>query len=194
MALKGFIMIIGLSGYKGSGKDTVGKYLVDNYHFERKAFADKIKEATAALFDIDPKVIEFFKNDPKRCVGVFAESGFNMGGWVPNHGVKPITFRHFLQRLGTEVGREVFGKDFWVDQVLPLDYLPYENLVITDVRFENEAKRIYNLDGVVWQINRPGLRPDGHTSENLPTHSLEIWNGADFGHLFAAVDEAMAAR
>jgi hypothetical protein len=37
-------MIIGLSGYAQSGKDTVAKILVDHYGFRRVAFADKIKE------------------------------------------------------------------------------------------------------------------------------------------------------
>ena len=44
-------MIIGLTGYARSGKDTVAKILVDNYGYKRIAFADKIREL---LVEINP--------------------------------------------------------------------------------------------------------------------------------------------
>jgi hypothetical protein len=42
-------MIIGLSGYARSGKDTVAELLVLNYGFKRMAFADGIRESLIAL-------------------------------------------------------------------------------------------------------------------------------------------------
>ena len=46
-------MIIGLSGYAQSGKDTVAKVLIEEYGFTRIAFADKIREF---LYDLNPQV------------------------------------------------------------------------------------------------------------------------------------------
>ena len=46
-------MIIGLTGYAQSGKDTVAKILIEQYGFTRVAFADKIREL---LYEMDPPV------------------------------------------------------------------------------------------------------------------------------------------
>ena len=43
-------MIIGFLGEKRSGKDTCGNYIIENYGFERYAFADPIKRACQHLF------------------------------------------------------------------------------------------------------------------------------------------------
>jgi dephospho-CoA kinase len=46
-------MIIGLIGYAQSGKDTVANMLVDKFDFERRAFADRIREI---LYEMNPMV------------------------------------------------------------------------------------------------------------------------------------------
>jgi dephospho-CoA kinase len=46
-------MIIGLSGYAQSGKDTVAKVLVEKYGYRRVAFADPIRDL---LYGMDPLV------------------------------------------------------------------------------------------------------------------------------------------
>jgi hypothetical protein len=56
-------MIIGLAGEKGCGKDTVAAYLVKNYEFERRAFADPLKRSVAALLGIPFHEVDKFKND-----------------------------------------------------------------------------------------------------------------------------------
>ena len=45
-------MIIGLSGYARSGKDTVAETLVNEYGFKRVAFADKIKDLLYTMGDV----------------------------------------------------------------------------------------------------------------------------------------------
>ena len=44
-------IIIGLVGEVGSGKDTVGKYLEENYGAEQVRFADPIKDTLSIYFD-----------------------------------------------------------------------------------------------------------------------------------------------
>lgn len=185
-------MIIGLSGYAGAGKDTVGQILVEEFGYTRKAFADKVKEAACVLLDIPIENVDFYKNDPAREVGVFREGNLKSGTWFPIFNKKPITFRHFLQRMGTEVGRDIFGKDFWLDMVIPfLDPEGYafskdipELLVITDVRFENEVKRIRDLKGKVIRVSRRSVEPDtSHISEQLPDYDIEIENNDTIDYL-----------
>jgi hypothetical protein len=96
-----------------------------------------------------------------------------------------LTGRLSLQRYGTEAHRDVFGTDFWVDVLLPLTIDDYERVptwtrnfmgqldqkapeicVITDTRFENEAQRVRDLGGKIWEIHRGGQKvEDGHVSE-----------------------------
>lgn len=104
-------MIIGLTGLKGSGKDTVAAYLIKEYGFERRAFADPLKRSIAALFDIEFADIEKMKNDPNSRVEIIThrDGGREFG--------KSFLFRQILQRYGTEAHGEIpeFGTDFWVD-------------------------------------------------------------------------------
>src|SRR5215467_14474429 len=129
-------VILGLSGAKGSGKDTVAAYLVKEHGFERKAFADPLKKSVAALFDIPFASIDQFKNNDAMLVTIEHRSN-------PSLHQTDMTFRTLLQRYGTEAHRDVFGEDFWLDYTLPVrGYYPGRAIVVTDVRFENEANRV----------------------------------------------------
>ncbi len=179
-------MLIGLNGLKGSGKDTVGSYLVDRYGFEQLSFAAKLKESAAALFDVPMEVWEQTKNDPQARVILHTGSSY-----FDN---PAITVREFLQRYGTEAHRSVFGSDFWVDQAMEgID--PNKNYIFTDARFENELQRIKSLGGYNVQILRPELtNEDSHASEVPPPKELidyALVNGSDFDALYTQVDEFM---
>jgi hypothetical protein len=151
-------MIIGLSGYARSGKDTVAGMLMGIHGFERAAFADKIREF---LLEIDPLVmhngIDFRLQD-------IVESK----GWETAKTDHPEV-RRLLQDLGVGA-RKLFGDGFWVDQVVGQfghDWWGYDKkVVITDVRFINEAKAIKGKGGQVWRINRINVGPaNSHVSE-----------------------------
>ena len=98
---------IGLAGWARSGKDTVADYLVKNHGFTRVSFADPMREALLAL---DPN-IEFGISHMKLSTLV------RFGGWDSVKENYPEV-RGLLQRMGTEVGRDLFGKNFWVDQAI----------------------------------------------------------------------------
>jgi dephospho-CoA kinase len=189
-------MIIGLCGEKQSGKDTVAAYLIKHYEFERRAFADPLKRSVAALLGIPYHEVDLHKNDAtvhislgyhNTVVSEDAQAAFpHLSSWSPI--VEPLTFRSFLQRYGTESHRDVFGEDFWVDQTLPINgYYPGRKIVLTDVRFENEAERVRQIGGSVVRIYRSQtLNKDSHPSENYDfpvDHILynndglnELWN------------------
>jgi hypothetical protein len=155
--------VIGLTGLKGSGKDTIAAHLIKSYGFERRAFADKLKESAAALLKLEPQHFEVLKNSPDilLAIGSFKQDGmFEM--------IVSQSTREFLQRYGTESHRDVFGQDFWVNQLLPMDgFYTDRNVVITDVRFVNEADRIHALKGYVVRVVRTlfNAESDLHASE-----------------------------
>jgi hypothetical protein len=68
--------------------------------------------------------------------------------------------------MGTEVGREMFGEDFWVDAAIAR--VPDgSKVVFSDVRYPNEAMAIKSLGGEVWRVERDGIGPaNGHASEH----------------------------
>ena len=174
-------MIIGLSGFRGSGKDTVAAYLVKEHEFERRAFADPLKRSVAALFNIPFSDIDKMKNDPKCDVSL--------------NPLVAMTFREFLQRYGTEAHRDVFGEDFWLEYTLPANGHYSGNLIcITDLRFSNEAERIKQLGGRIWFINRITNRSvvDPHSSEIIDFGvDYTIDNTGTIEDLYVEVERAL---
>jgi hypothetical protein len=152
-------MIIGLTGYAQSGKDTVAKILVDNYGYTRVAFADKIREL---IYEMDPGVqIDVPGSDHKITVGLqnlVEEAGWDWAKQFPS-------VRSMLQNLGVGA-RMVFGEDFWIQQALRQVHFE-GNYVITDVRFPNESKAIRKYDNSqIWRIKRNGVNAvNQHISE-----------------------------
>lgn len=149
-------MIIGLSGYARSGKDTVADYLVEHHGFIKLSFATPMREA---LYRLDPEI-----KDMSGLVYSFKQA-VNLFGWEDMKEYFPA-YRGLMQRMGTEVGREMFGEDFWVEQALrkvPAD----ANVVFSDVRYQNEAYAIQRNFGEVWRIERPGISAaNDHNSEH----------------------------
>lgn len=154
-------ILLGLTGLKNSGKDTVAAYLIKEYGYERRAFADKLKQSAAAIFGINPSEFETLKNDENARVRI---ETLDAGDVKVLAG---MSVREFLQRYGTESHRDIFGNNFWVDQVLPVGgYYADRDIVITDVRYVGEALRFQQLRGYVIRVVRDKNAPvDQHSSE-----------------------------
>lgn len=149
-------MIIGLSGYAQTGKDTLAQHLVDNYGFKRIAFADPIREA---LYALDPVLTDF-----PALSGIRLSWIVDKAGW---ESVKKESaeVRRMLQRLGTEVARDQWGNDFWVNIAMK-KAAEYKDVVITDVRFPNEYNAIKFAGGKVWRVQKPDVQAvNAHASE-----------------------------
>jgi hypothetical protein len=145
-------MIIGLSGYAQAGKDSVANILVENYGYQRVAFADPIRDL---LYATNPMLKE----------------GYRVQGLVDVYGWDRVKVdypeaRRLLQDLGVGA-RKTFGDMFWVQQALR-QVNPEGNYVITDVRFPNEAKAIREYDNAqIWRIKRAGISAvNSHESES----------------------------
>jgi hypothetical protein len=154
-------MIIGLTGYAQSGKDTVAKILVDNYGYTRIAFADKIREF---LYETAPDYIKLLVDEV---------------GW--EKAKKNQVVRELLQTTGVGA-RNVFGEEFWISQAFS-GRRDVDNVVVTDVRFTNEADYIKWYPGSqLWRIKRSGVGAvNSHASETqldgYPVDQIFVNNG-----------------
>lgn len=174
-------MVIGLCGKAGSGKDSAFRYIEEwakakTIRIRREAFADRLKISAAraiwSLGELDAEaalgLAECLKRDGIITVEVAGET------WT-------LTGREYYQQFGDEGHREVFGHDFWIKPVFE-KYTSGEILVITDVRYPNEAKAVHDHHGELWQItsDRPLIAEDDHRSEDpLPPELIDytIFNG-----------------
>jgi len=143
-------LLIGLSGYARSGKDSFAQALVSRHGFTRAAFADVLKQLSCEA-------------DPFICDGKRLSMIINEMGWEVAKEHIPET-RQFLQRLG-ESTRNILYEDVWVDALLNR-HSDISRLVISDVRYPNEVEAIRSRGGVVVRIVRHGVGPaNSHISE-----------------------------
>lgn len=180
------LKIIGLSGYAQSGKDTVGKMLVEQ-GYERLAFADTLK---IMLLELNP--IALVVKSGGSVVRWRVQDVVQANGWEQAKKIGDV--RELLQRLGMS-GRRLIGDDVWVKAVFDLvDDL--SRFVITDVRFPDEAQAIKDAGGQVWRIERPDTEPvNPHESETaIDDWAFDQWlfNDGDLVDLLEMVTEALA--
>lgn len=161
--------LIGISGGRGSGKDTAYGIISEwarskNLTSARRAFADPLKWSFARIWFPDISL----EDAVSWCEKVKHNTVIDAGNGVS------VTGRQALQHYGFEAHREIFGETFWIDQVVPLHnwrdkFSDQRRLtdvcVVTDVRFENEAKRIRDAGGIIWNIERDTGIIDSHLSE-----------------------------
>lgn len=132
-------MIIGLSGYAQSGKDTVAQILVEDYGYSRIAFADIIR---TAVYRLNPLVTY----DGMRLAHLVDLEGWEIAKTLPE-------VRRLLQTMGSEVGRDMIDPQIWIELTLG-NTKNTDKIVISDVRFKNEAEEVKWKGGKVWRISR----------------------------------------
>lgn len=74
-----------------------------------------------------------------------------------------LSIRQLLQYWGTEICRTYLGENIWT--VATIKNADTHNLIISDVRFKNEADFIRKNNGVIVYIDRPGCLVGAHKSE-----------------------------
>jgi hypothetical protein len=152
-------MIIGLSGYAQSGKDTVARILVENYGFSRIAFADIIR---VACYRLNPIVTY----DGMRLSHLVDLEGWEIAKTLPE-------VRRLLQVMGSEVGRDLIDPQIWIELTLG-NSKKTDNIVISDVRFKNEAEEIKWRQGQVWRITR--IEKDAPINAHRSESDMDSWN------------------
>jgi hypothetical protein len=137
-------MLIGIVGFIGSGKGTVGDIL-ESKGFIKDSFAKPLKDAVSVMFgwprnllEGDTEVSRKWREEPDA----YWSEQFQ----------KQFTPRLALQLMGTEAGRNVFHKDIWVISLL--NRARGKDVVVTDVRFKNEIDYIQKNGGIVVRVIR----------------------------------------
>ena len=231
-------MIIGINGKIGSGKDTIGSiiqclinhpkvtnkdllWMIENNvvaeeysKCEIKKFAGKLKEIASLLTGIDVEKFEdqeFKKLEMPECWNRLQQSGRSKV-WAS------MTYRQFLQELGTEAMREGLHTNVWVNALFA-DYKPlgktfkdvspvtgnvtfdtvglFPNWIITDMRFPNEMEAVVEKGGITIRVVRPGTSTGTHPSEiALDGHIMhyEIINDGTIEDLIEKVREILTKQ
>jgi hypothetical protein len=148
-------MIIGLSGYAKSGKDTVASFITELHpQWEVKKFSGKLKDVASILTGVPAHLFEDQAFKTRHIIG-----------W-------DMTVRELLQRVGTEGIRNGVHPDAWVNALFA-DYYQHDKWIITDVRFPNEAEAIRERGGKLIRVVRPGISAvNSHSSET----ALDDWD------------------
>jgi len=176
-------MLVGICGKAGSGKDTVGDYLVKQYGFKRIALADPIKRLVEDVFVLDKHMVydRMAREQPLE----------SWPGW---------TVRKLLQFIGTELFRENIDDAIWVKSLwYRICDDKDNNYVVTDVRFPNELQYFKDnalknhMPFVSMKTVREGCNGvvglQGHASEAYDLEAEYILeNNGTFQDLYSKVD------
>ncbi len=155
------VLVVGVLGFKGSGKDTVGDYLVEKHGCERDSFANPLKDAVAAVFGWPRAMLEGDTSDSRawrEAPDIWWEKKLDWENHAGSRISQRFTPRVALQWFGTEVFRSSFHDSVWIYS-LENRLRRKEKVVITDCRFPNEVKVIRDLNGIVLRVKR-GPEPD----------------------------------
>lgn len=159
-------MIIGLTGFIGSGKGTVGDILVSEHGYQKFAFADALKDAVSIIFQWDRSLLEGDTDESR----IFRE--LRDDWWSRQFGYD-VTPRLILQTMGTEACRRGIADNIWI-AALEKRIAGHHRVIISDVRFPNEIKFVRSVGGKVVRVKR-GEDP---TPDQLATMHISetAWN------------------
>lgn len=178
--------VVGLHGAKGSGKDTLAKIVAPAFKGVIWKFADPLY---AMANTIDPQIKPSMSHELKESPLLNMEE---LG-----------TRRNFLQKLGTELARDMIHPDLWVIKLANR----YEGLrkandkivFITDVRMPNEAEWV-RRNGILIRLEPDWetYAADHVTDKKLPSHYLDgvihLKKGKPSLGAAALMDMVIAAR
>ena len=202
--------LIAIGGKLGSGKDTVGEIIqyltgVDangkfskglnwshTSSFEIKKFAGKLKTIASLVTGVPVEKFE----DQEFKQKYMSEEWNNPNPVIYENGNKawmPMTYREFLQKLGTEAMRDGLHTNVWVNALFA-DYHPtpnksmeesfeeqfvtgrseihykLPNWIITDMRFPNEMEAVVERKGITIRV----VRSFNHKMGSKETGTLDL--------------------
>jgi hypothetical protein len=158
------VILVGLGGRMGAGKDTAAGVLCREFGFVRLGFADALKAEVRTLYP--------------RTLRAMARLHYGVTEWSSHTAAeavvaqllvdKPPVIRAWLQEHGTEVRREE-APDYWINRLhRALDRLDDQaRVVVPDVRFPNEAEYLHHRGACLALVMRgEAFDPDAHPSES----------------------------
>jgi len=143
MICKNLPLIFGIAGVARCGKDTLGKHLLNKLE-KNKLPCLNISFASALKADLDKFLLEKIK------ISAFTENN-----------LEKDLIRPLLVTYGTDICRKI-DQDYWIKKIDKKVKSSIDNkiiVVITDVRYENEANWIKQNGGFIIHLSRIGQKP-----------------------------------
>lgn len=196
-------VVIGIGGYKTSGKDAFARALAERRHFVLRGMSDPLKEWAIE----ENPWIRLTEDDPADLLMILVpltelcvESRHGAhAGWLIQAKVlieavgydeakRILDFREYLQRIGTNAGRTVLGEDVWANvagERIMADLAMSHSVTLTGIRYENELSMIHDFHGITVWIDRPSVTAAHEAAlaahEVSTEHSSEVsLTAADF--------------
>lgn len=143
------MIIIGLCGFIGSGKDTFADYLVKEHGFLKLSFGSAVKDVISAVFGWRRDLLEGDTEELRNFRNTIDKF------WSKELDIPEFTPRIAMQKIGTELFRKNFNDEIWIKIVKrQIMENKHRNIVISDCRFPNELGLINRCDGIVIHVKR----------------------------------------
>ena len=163
--------LIGLGGYAYSGKDAFADVL-EGLGWYKTYMSKYLRQSLEVLNPIIG--YDVLTGEVTRFKDAIDQLGYE-------EAKTKAEVRRLLQVFGTEVGRELYAQDFWLDlcfKDVDREMRNGNDVVVTGIRYHNELKMINKFGGKSVWVSRPGHAAiNGHSSDN--TLKME-----DFDHIF----------
>lgn len=168
--------LIGITGRARSGKDTVANFIVAAIGGYRYGFADPVRAMLVPLgVDMSDPYWQARKEEP-----------------IPALGVSP---RRMMQTLGTEWGRQLINPNLWLIMAHQRLLQNGPGMIISDVRFDNEAAWIRKHGGRIIHVIRPDTKAvEAHASEDgieMQDTDARLFNNGTLEELQLSVRELL---
>ena len=146
--------VIAMHAQLGNGKDEIANYLATlmSPDWQRGAFANAVKDTFCNAFNVDRAFIEKWKRNPE-----------------PPPGFK-VNVRKGLQNIGDGF-REIVD-DVWIQIALRDES---KNQILSDGRYINEAKTVFEKGGVNVLVYRPGFINDDPNKSESQIRPIVEW-------------------
>lgn len=142
-----------LVGFAGSGKNTVGEYLVKKHGYFGISFADSLKDVVAAIFCWDRSLLEGNTTKSRKWRETIDP------WWANKLNIPDFSPRYAMRHIGTEVLRHHFDDAIWrLNVERRIDAAGKRPIVVFDGRFKKEIELVKNMGGKVVRVKR-GMEP-----------------------------------
>ena len=188
--------IIGISGGKRCGKDTISDYLVENYGFHKYTLADPIKDVCKRIFDFSDEQLfgdlkdvidEKWNTTPRKLFQTVGTELFQ------------YDIHKYMENGEFNIGRNIWVLKFkyWLEDLekTTLSDIGDLRILVSDIRMPHEIEAIKELGGEIWEVTNNRINfGDTHRSENeineyTPDQIIENNEGKE--ELFGKLDLLM---
>lgn len=180
------LLVIGLKGKAGSGKDTVADYLVQKYGFEKISMAQPLKDIVSIITGWSAESLAGNTKQSRIDRDTIIHPDFNLTG------------RQLLQTIGTDVFRHHFDENIWIKIALRKIGEYHGLVVVPDIRFTNEAESIQSIGGQIIHIYRDMDNQEIHKHESEQSftspNEITIENNGSFEDLYSIIDNLFIKR